>query len=168
MRAYLRLGVALVAAGAILAGCGSSSSKSSSATTAATTSSTATPSASFKQSFRTVTGELKQTSGAIGTAFQTAQSKTDAQLATILRGLASRWQSQASQLQALQPPSNVAAEFSTLTAAASRVGPDLNTTATAVGNHSAGSAKRSTISILRDILAAKAAAQAIDRKLGIK
>jgi hypothetical protein len=151
-----------IAAGALIAGCGSSSSKSTPAA-----SPTVTSAASFNQGFKTVTGELKQTSGAIATAIQTATSKNDAQLAAEFGGLATRWSAQTGQLSGLTPPASVSSQFGALTAAANRAGADLVAVSGAAGKHDGPAAKQATINLLHDILAAKAQATKIDSRLGI-
>jgi type IV pilus biogenesis protein CpaD/CtpE len=146
--------MALVALVFAVSGCGGSSSSDQTA--------------KFKKSYTTTVVQLKQTSSAIGHAIQGASSETDAQLVTTFRGLAGRWQNQLSQLETLKAPSKVAADFNTLTAAATRVESDLNAIVAAGATHSASAGKQAGASIVPDVLAAKSAATTIDQKLGVK
>src|SRR5947207_2546272 len=131
----------LMAAFLLLTGCSGSSSSDQNA--------------QFKASFDSVANQLKQTSGAIGTAITHAGSRTDAQLGTTFHQLATRWESHLSKLETLKPPSNVAAEFNALTGAASRVETDLNAIVAAARTHSKSAATQASTSLVSDILAAK-------------
>jgi hypothetical protein len=145
---------ALVAVAVAIAGCGGSSSSDQTA--------------KFKKSYAAVSNHLRQTSQAIGSAIQQAPGQTDAQLATTFHGLASRWQSQVSELETLHPPSNLQTVFNTLTSAATRTESDLTAIASAAETHGVAAAKQASASLVTDILAAKAASTTITNKLGIK
>jgi hypothetical protein len=157
VRGSFKLGAAFLATIALLAGCGGSSSSSTSDQTA-----------NFKTSYESAANQLKQTSQAIGRAIQQAPSRTDAQIASTFRDLASRWQNQLSQVQTLKPPANLAATFNTLTGAAGRVEADLNAIVAAASTHSGSAAKQAGASLVTDIVSAKAAGTAITDKLRAK
>jgi hypothetical protein len=154
MHSASKLGGSLLAT-LVLAGCGRSSSSSSSDQTA-----------SFKTSFNSAAGQLKQGSHAIGVAIQQAPSQTDAQLAATFHQLASRWQRALSQLQTLTPPSNLGVTYNTLTGAATRVEAYLNAIVAAAATRRSSAAKQASATPVTDILAAKASATTITDKLG--
>ncbi len=178
VRVHCKPGVAMAATLVLLGGCGGSSSSSSSSssatpassTSASTTSASSTPdqTASFKTGFGTVASQLQQTSHSIGVAIQHAAGRTDAQLATTFRGLATRWQSELSQLETLKPPPSLAATFNTVTGAATRAEADLNAIVSAAETHSKAAAEQASASLVSDILSTKAAGTKITTKLGIK
>ncbi len=145
-------GAALVAALALATGCGSSSSSSD----------------SFKKSYQSITSQLQQTSAAIGSAIQSASSKTDAQIHSTFQDLATRWQNQLSQLSALKPPSDLAAKFNTLTSAAGRVESDLTAIVAAAAIHSKTNAEQASASLVNDAVATRSADAPIRQKLGLK
>ena len=154
MQARFLGAVALVAALGLPCGCGGSSS--------------ADQTAKFKKGLSPVVNDLKQTSSAIGTAVEQAGSQTDAQIAATFRDLASRWQSQLSQLETLKPPSNLAADFNTLTAATARAEADLTAIVAAAQTHSRSAATQASSSMVTDITSAKSASTTLTDKLGIK
>jgi hypothetical protein len=159
----------MLAALALLGGCGSSSSSSSSASSASSPASTpsTTSAAAFKTGFPAAANQLRDTSKAIGRTIQSASSMSDAQLGAAFHKFSSEWQSHVSQLQTLTPPASVQSDFNTVTASANRVTADLNAVVSAAATHDAGAAKQSAASLVMDILAVKAAATAIFTKLGI-
>jgi hypothetical protein len=150
----LRAGIVALVAVLALTACGGSSK-------------TSNQTATFKTNFKAVTGQLRQSSKAIGGAIQTAPSKSDAQLAATFGSLATRWSAQAGELSGLHPPASVSTDFSTLTAAADRVSADLAAVSAAAGKGDVTAARRATGNLIRDILTAKAAATKIDATLGI-
>jgi hypothetical protein len=135
----------------LVAGCGGSSNNQS---------------AGFKGGYESTANQLKQVSHDIGVEIQRAPKQTDAQVLTAFHGLAARWQNHLSQLQTLKPPSNLAADFNTVTGAAGRVEADLNGIVSAAGTHSGAAARQAAASLVRDILTAKAASTTITGKLG--
>jgi CRISPR/Cas system-associated protein Csm6 len=145
---------AVLAALALLSGCGGSSSSDQTA--------------KFKTDFGSVVNHLRDTSRSIGTAIQQASSQTDAQIGTTFQGLASQWHSHLSGLATLKPPSNVSTEFNTLTGAAGRAETDLTAIAAAAGSHSNTAATKATTSLITDIMSAKSASTTITQRLGIK
>ena len=151
-------GAALAAAIMFTSGCGGASSS---------TSASSPPAAPFKASFATAVNQLRATSRSIGTSIQQASSETDAQIGTVFQALATRWQSQVSQLEVLRPPSNLGADFNALTGAASRVTADLNGVVAAAGRHSSTAASKAAASIVTDITTAKSASTRLTQKLGI-
>jgi hypothetical protein len=144
---------ALLATCVLLSACGGSSSNQS---------------AKFKAGYVSTANQLKQTSIAIGRAIQQAPKRTDAQILATFRGLATRWQTHLSQLQTLEPPSNLAADYNTVTGAASRVEADLNAIVSAAATHSASAAEQAAASLVGDIETAKSASTKITNKLGSK
>lgn len=154
MRGRVLALAALGAAIAGLGGCGGSSASDQTAT--------------FKKDYASVSGQLRQTSIAIGTAIQNASSQTDAQLAITFRQLATRWQNELSQLKTLKPPANLAADFNTVSDGATRAETDLNAIASAAATHSKSAATQAAASLVSDISTAKAASTTITTKLGIK
>jgi hypothetical protein len=124
--------------------------------------------AKFKKSYQSVVAQLTQSSRAIGTSLREAPSRTGAQILTTFRGLASRWQSQLSQLQTLKPPLNLVGDFNALTGAGTRVESDLNAIVAATANRSRAAGEQAVARIVMDILAARAADSTIEQKLTIK
>jgi hypothetical protein len=104
----------------------------------------------------------------IGAEIQRAASQTDAQLAAAFRSFAARWQSELSQLETLKPPASVAANFNSVTGAASRAIADLNAIVAAAVTHSGPNAKQAATSLVVDVTAARSADATLRRKLGIK
>lgn len=154
MQRHSASGGALVATLVLLAGCGGSSSSDQTA--------------KFKTSFNPVATQFQQISHDVATNIQSAASHTDAQLATAFHDLATRWQTQLSQLQTLKPPSSVAVEFNTLSGASARVESDLTAIVAATATHSRSAATQASASVVNDILSTKASATTIATKLGIK
>jgi hypothetical protein len=138
----------------LLSGCGGSSSSSQSS--------------QFKTGYATVANQLRQISRDIGAEIQHATSQTDTQIATAFHNLAARWQAQLSQLQTLKPPSNLAAQFNTVTGAASRAEADLTGIVSAAETHSKSAAEQAAASLVSDIESAKSASTTITQKLGLK
>jgi hypothetical protein len=124
--------------------------------------------AKFKDSYQPVRVQLEKTSKAIGTAIGHARGQTDAQLLVTFRGLASRWQTQVSRLEAIKAPSKRAADFNTITSAGTRVETDLRSIVAAAATHSAAAARQATASLLTDFLALRQADRSLARKLGLK
>jgi hypothetical protein len=122
--------------------------------------------ASFKSGYNSAANQLKQVSHDIGVEIQQASKQTDAQVVAAFRGLASRWQTHLSQLQTLKPPSNLAADFNTVTGAAGRVEADLSGIVAAGRTHSASAARQAAASLVSDVLTAKSASVKITNKLG--
>jgi hypothetical protein len=149
----LKRGTAAIATLVLVSACGGSSSNKSTR---------------FKSGYESTADQLKQVSHDIGIEIQQASKQTDAQVVAAFRGLASRWQTHLSQLQTLKPPSNLAAEFNTVTGAAGRVEADLNGIVAAGRTHSASAARQAAASLVSDVLTAKAASTKITTKLGNK
>jgi hypothetical protein len=145
-------GAITAAALVVLAGCGGSSSHSSS-------------SANFKPGFEAVVTQLRASSTAMGSAIQSAANETDAQLSTSFKALATRWETESAELDKLTPPSSVASAFSSLKGAASRVGGDLDSIASAATSHSETAAKTATQKLVTDVEAIKTANQTIKTTL---
>lgn len=154
MHVRIGSGAALAATLALLAGCGGSSSSDQTAT--------------FKSSFLPVVNGMSDSSHTIGLALQQAPSQTNAQIGAAFHGLAGRWQSQLSRLQALKPPSKFTADFTTLTSAATHVESDLNTVVSAAAANDKNAGRQAFAGVVQDILAAKSASTSITDKLGSK
>jgi hypothetical protein len=152
----VRVGIA--AALLLPVGCGGGNSDSSSSSQTAT----------FKTAFSSAVDQLGQTSKAIGTAIEHASTQTDAQIASTFNDLAGRWQSGVTQLQALEPPSNLSTTYNTLTVAATRAETDLKAIVVAANSHSATAAAAASKSLVIDVANAKSAATTLTNKLGIK
>ena len=142
--------IAVVAAIGLAAGCGGGSSSTSSTSTQ-----------SFNSGFASATAQLQQTAAGIASAVTHAQNQTNSQVQSTFSGLADQWRSASSKLDSLNPPSAAATDFDTLKSASSSVEADLNAIAAAAGNGSASAARLATVKLLRDTLAAKAAAQKV-------
>lgn len=140
----------------VLAGCGGGSSSSSTTAQAST----------FRSDFKLTITQFKQTSHGIGLAIEHAGRQSDAQVATVFGALALQWQADLTRLQSLKPPVPVAGEFITLRGAATRTEADLKSIVAAAQTHDAAKARRLGASLVRDILTAKNASQAILSKLG--
>lgn len=154
MRRSLMSGGVTLATLVLASGCGGSSSSDQTA--------------KFKAGLSPVVNQFGQVSMDVGTAITKAPSQTDGQIAATFHDLATRWQNQLSQLETLKPPSNLAADFNTLTAAATRAETDLNAVVTAAETHSRSAATQASASMVTDIAAAKAASTTLTDKLGIK
>jgi hypothetical protein len=147
-----------VVAGVLLAGgCGGGSGSSSTTEQAST----------FRGDFKLAITQFKETSHAIGVAIEHASGQSDSAIGTEFTALASQWQADLNRLKSLTPPAAVAGEFSTLKQSATRTEADLNAIVAAAQSHSGTAARQAGASLVRDILAAKAASQVITKKLGI-
>jgi hypothetical protein len=172
MRGRLIVAGCLGAAVLGVAGCGSSSSSTSSSggsaatSTGATTTTSTQSAADFTTQVNQVFAQFKAASVAIGHAIQSAPNHTDAALATQFKSLAAQWQAAASKLQTLTPPPAVATTFNTLSSAANRAESDLGAIVAAAETHSASAAKQASATLVGDIVAARAAAQKIQAKVG--
>ena len=148
----------MAVAALIAAGCGSSSAGSS----------TNISRSEFNPNFKQVTSQFKQTAHGIGLAIVNARSQTDAQITSTFTNLAAQWQQDVTRLKALKPPPSVAAEYQTLSGAATRTEDDLKAIVSAAKSHDATAAKQDGAKLVKDILQAKASSQAIGTKLGIR
>jgi hypothetical protein len=108
---------------------------------------------------------LTQSSQAIGTALRDAPSHTRAQILRTVDGLAARWKSQLSRLGTLTPPATVAGAFTALTGAGKRIEADLHAIVAAIAGHDAAAGKQAIVSIVADLVAARSANAALERKL---
>ncbi len=153
MRKRIKWGTTVLAIAVLVAACGSSSNDTLS---------------KFKSDYEAQRGSLDKTGTAIGQEIQQASKQTDAQVGAAFHTLATRFQSQLSQLETLKPPANLAADWNTLTAAATRLEADLNAVVAAAATHSQTAAEQAGASLVTDAAALKAAAAPIKSKLGIK
>lgn len=157
MRRFVVNGGALAVAAVIAAGCGSSSSGSS----------TNIAQSEFNPNFKQVINQFKHTSHRIGLAIENARSQTDAQLTSTFTSLATQWQQDVTKLKALKPPPSVAAQYQTLTGAATRTEGDLQAIVAAAKSHNGSAARQAGAKLVKDVLQAKSASRAIGTKLGI-
>jgi hypothetical protein len=157
MRSYVARGALVVVVAALVAGCGGGSSGSNTTEQVST----------FRGDFKASLAQFKQTAGALGVAIQSASHQTDAQIATEFKALATEWQADLTHLKALTPPPSVSGQYSNLVGGATRTETDLKNIVTAAQTHDAAKAKQLGFSLVKDVLAAKAAALAIQKKLAI-
>jgi maltose-binding protein MalE len=159
--------VSLTLALMALSACGGSSSATQTQTqTQARTH--PTQAAAFTIGHQAATAELEQISRAIGAAIEQAPNSSNAQLAQTFRDLAGRWQAQVSALEALTPPSDLAAQFNTLKDAVARVETDLNAIVSASETNNKSAAEQAAASLVSDIAATRAADAPIRKQLGLK
>jgi hypothetical protein len=144
-------GVCLLAVVAALSGCGGSDTT-----------------AQFKSGYNAVRGPLNQTGQQIANEIRAAPKQTDAQVAANFRSLAARFKSQVDQLKALKPPANVAADWTKVTNAASRLDSDLSAIASAASSHSTAAAQQAGASLATDAQALTQALTPVKQKLGLK
>jgi hypothetical protein len=152
----------------VLAGCGSksssSSTSSSSSSAAASTSSTSSgaPSAStFKSGFSTDRVQFRKLGVDLQKDITTAQTKTDAQLATEIAALAVRAKQQAALLSQLSPPAKYQSALQSLVTAFNAVAADLHKISVAATNNDGPAAKAATVTLIHDSVKVKAADVAI-------
>jgi TolA-binding protein len=134
----------------VLAGCGGSSSPSLSAFKSGF--------AANKQSFHSLGVDLQH-------AIATAQTKTDAQLASEIGSLATRAKQQAASLSKLNPPPRYKADLQKLESGFRSVASDLGQIATAATKHDATTARSATLSLIHDASVVKAGDTAISSGL---
>jgi hypothetical protein len=149
MRKPIAIAIAMLLA-ASLAGCGGGSAPSLSAFKSGF--------AANKKSFHSLGVDLQH-------AIATAQSKTDAQLATEIGALATRAKQQADSLSKLNPPSHYKAALTKLEAGFNSVAADLKQIATAATKHSAATARTATLALIHDASTVKAGDTAISNGL---
>ena len=146
-----RLVVLLALAGALLAGCGGDSEKDK-----------------FAKAFKPVNDELITLGGNVGQAVGSARNKPDLVLAGQFEGFAGRLQGIKSQIDKLDPPSDLRAQVTSLSAGVSRLIADLRGIGTAARAHDAKAARAATQSLVRDSASAGDARRALARKTGAK
>jgi hypothetical protein len=126
------------------------------------------PLQAFKSGYEQLRGPLNQTGAAIGVEVQHASGQTDAQLRAAFQQLASRFQSQLSQLETLKPPQNLAADWNSVLDSAHRIESDLIAVVAAAATHSRSAGEQAGASLAADAQALQSAAATIKAKLGIK
>jgi hypothetical protein len=144
-------GVCVVAAVTALSACGGSDTT-----------------AKFKSGYNAVRAPLNQTGQAIAQEISKASSQTDAQVSANFRSLAARFHSQLNQLKALKPPSSVAAQWTKVTDAASKLDSDLNAIASAAGAHNSSATQQAATSLAANAQALQQAITPVKQKLGLK
>jgi hypothetical protein len=152
----------------LLSGCGGKSSGTSSSPQTTSTQTSSAPAAAFSPGYAAATTQLEHISKAIGANIQQAPGSSNAQLASAFGDLASRWQTQLSQLETLTPPPNLAAEYNTFKDSVGRVEPDLRGIVSAAQTGNKAAAEQATASLISDIAGARAADAPIRQTLGIK
>jgi hypothetical protein len=146
--------IALISAVAA-AGCGSGGDKAPST-------------AEFKQAYSAQRTALNRVSDQIGTAIMTADGKSDAEVEASLRAVQGRYHAQLAELDALQPPDALRADFTRVTTAARTLDDDLVAITKAAGAHDAEGAKTATEQLIGHIPALKTAGATLGKKLGLK
>jgi hypothetical protein len=141
----------VLAAVVVLAGCGGQSTT-----------------AKFKSGYLSIRKPANQTVEAIGTEITKARTQTDAQVGVAFKALATRFQGVLSQLETLKPPSNLQADWNTVTAAGTRLESDLNAVVSAAATHNSSAAEQAGASLVTDAEALKTAAATIKSKLKLK
>ncbi len=144
-------GVCVTAVVAVLSGCGGSDQT-----------------ATFKSGYNAVRGPLNQTGQAIAQEISQASKQTDAQVSASFSSLATRFQTQLAKLKALKPPSSVAAQWTNVTNAATRLDSDLNAIASAAGTHNSTATQKAAASLAADASALTQAITPIKQKLGLQ
>lgn len=144
-------GVCVVAVVTALSGCGGSDTT-----------------AKFKSGYNNLRGPLNQTGQAIAQEISQASKQTDAQVSANFHSLAARFQSQLSRLKALKPPSSVAAEWTNVTNAASKLDADLQAIANAAGAHNSSATQQAAASLASSATALQQAVTPVQQKLGLK
>ena len=122
----------------------------------------------FKTGYEHFRGPLDQTGTAIGAELQRAPTQTDAQLAATFRQLASRFQSQLSELETLKPPPSLAADWNSVLDSAHRIESDLTAVVAAAATNSQSAGEQAGAALVTDAEALKSAAATVKQKLGIK
>src|SRR5437763_4413000 len=144
-------GVCLVAVLAVLSGCGGSDMT-----------------AQFKSGYDAVRAPLNQTGQAIAQEISQASKQSDAQISANFSSLAQRFSAQLAKLKALKPPSSVAAQWTNVTDAATRLDSDLSAIASAAGTHNSSATQKAATSLAADASALTQAITPIKQKLGLK
>src|SRR5438270_6753934 len=136
----LGAGGAAVLLAAVLGACGSSG-----------------PSPAFSRDFRAQESELNQLTRQLAGVIQTARQQTDIQLARQLGPLANRSEGVVRRLETLQPPADLAIDFSALRSALNRRVTDLRSIVAGLKAHNAAIARSATQSLLVDSASASTA-----------
>ena len=138
-----------------LAGCGSGKSSSS------------TSKVDFKTGFATSQREFRKLGSDLAKDIIGARSKTDAQLATEFKALATRAGQQAGELAALKPPAQYAKRITSLVASFNATKADLANIATAAHTHNPSNAEAATRDLLSDAAKIKTADTSLSKDLGL-
>ncbi len=152
MRVRMMCGAFAASAALAVVGCGSSSDTT----------------AKFKSGYNAIRGPLDQTGQAIATELTQAPKQTDAQVETSFRSLSQRFGSEVAQAAKLKPPSNLAADWTKVIQAGTKIEADLLAVATAARQHSSSLAQSAGASLARNAQALTAAVAPIKSKLGLK
>jgi hypothetical protein len=146
-----RFALAGVVAALAIAGCGSSGPSLS----------------SFKSGYQKQKAQFTSLGTDLGTAITSAQSKTDAQIATEFSALSSRTSQTALQLQKLNPPSKYKQQLNALIGDFNVVAADLASIASAGTAHNASAAKSAAEKLVSDAAKVKAADRSLTASLGL-
>jgi len=136
MSSYIR-GIALVAALAFVAGCGSSDKKDDGT-------------AAYKTAYKAESARIKKLGVDLAAAIQSASKKTDDQIVAQFQALATRAHVEASNLGNLNPPAKFQADNAALQTALSRAATDLDEIVKAARKHSYNDAKTATETLVGD------------------
>jgi hypothetical protein len=158
MRGFrLHILFAALALAPLIAACGGSSSSTQT-----------NPFQAFKSGYEQLRGPVNQTGNAVGAELQHASGQTDAQVQTAFQQLASRFQSQVSQLETLKPPHSLAADWNSVLGPATRIESDLTAVVAAAATHNPSAGEQAGASLMADVQDLRPAAATIKAKLGIK
>jgi len=115
----------------------------------------------FKSGFSTDRTQFRKLGLDLQKAITTAQTKTDAQLATEIAALAVRAKQQAALLSQLSPPAKYQTDLQSLVTAFNAVAADLYKISVAATKNDGPAAKAATVTLIRDSVKVKAADVAI-------
>lgn len=131
-------------------------------------SSSSNTTAKFKSEYNQIKGPLNATSRAIGAEIEQASKQTDAQVGAAFHSLATRFQSQLSQLQTMKPPADLQSDWNTVISAGQRIETDLGDVVSAAATHSFSAAEQAGAKLVMDAEALKAAVAPIKAQLHLK
>lgn len=153
--------VVLIIGALAMVGCGGSSSSG-------TTSTSSEPStAAFTSAFKVQKAKLKALGVAVGAAVTGAAHKTDAELTTEFKSLASRATELAGALGQLEAPAKFKGELATLQSSLTQVAGTLHSIEAAAAAHDAGAAKAGGEAIVAEAEQVKSGDNALSAKLGL-
>lgn len=144
--------VALLTAGALLAGCGDDEKESAPA--------------DFSTEFKTINDEILDLGEEVGQAVSNAANSTDAELARQFGRFADELEVQRKALEELDPPPESQKPTTTLLAAMERVIGDLRAISEAAGNNNPAGAQAATRALVRNSPALRDARRTIARQTG--
>jgi hypothetical protein len=122
---------------------------------------------SFKQGFAASKVQFRQLGADLGTSFERATTRTDAQLAAEFDKLSARAKAQVARLRKLDPPAKFRSEMHQFISGLSSVARDLARIARAADARSVKTAKAATTTLLTDAATVKAADNRLTAQLGL-